>query len=621
MLPEDYLQSLKGAADLHAMSTSELYELAEQLRPFLTETVLQNGGHLASNLGLVELTLALHKVLDLPDDRLILDVGHQSYVHKILSGRKDDFSTLRTGGGLSGFTKRAESEYDAFGCGHSSTSVSAAIGFAHADLLAGRKNCTVAVFGDGAFTGGMIHEALNNCPRNANLILILNENEMSISHNIGRYSKHLSKIRTSKYYYNTKRFTKSVLLRIPLIGKPCYRLVSKCKAWLKQLRYHANYFEALGLHYVGPVDGHNIGRLVTVLAEAKRRGQTTVVHVKTKKGKGYLPAEQNPALYHGVAPRDVQSPKTTFSAQAGTLLCELAEQDSAVCAITAAMCEGTGLTPFRTAYPKRFFDVGIAEEHALTFAAGLAAGGMRPFVAIYSTFLQRGYDNLIHDIALQRLPVTVLIDRAGLNLRDGATHHGIFDCSFLNMIPHFCLTEPLSYAQLKTELMRASDGPHAIRYPSGGQNEAVLAHFAKAEQSTDAYLADAIAQNAPPVLIVTYGRITSQALEAAGTLCAEGTPCGVVALQRLKPIAPYMDSLRPLLADCKKILFLEEGIACGGIGQSFEKALRAHGITVPCQILAIEDTFVESMPNGIYNAAGISARHAVAALRDQEAQA
>lgn len=621
MLPNDYLENLHTPADLHRMRNSDLSALAEQIRPFLIARVLENGGHLASNLGVVELTLALHKVLDLPNDRLIFDVGHQSYVHKILSGRKDDFATLRTGAGLSGFTKRAESEYDAFGCGHSSTSVSAAIGLCEADRIAGRKCCTVAVFGDGAFTGGMIHEALNNCPKNANLILILNENEMSISHNIGRYSRHLSRIRTTKYYYRTKRATKSFLLRLPLIGRPCYRMVSAVKRYLKELRYRSNYFEALGLHYVGPVDGHNIGKLVTVLTEAKRRGQTTVIHVKTQKGKGYAPAEENPALYHGVAPKNAPAPTTTFSDVCGKTLCALAEGDERICAITAAMCEGTGLTDFRATYPKRFFDVGIAEEHALTFAAGLAAGGMQPHVALYSTFLQRGYDNLIHDIALQKLPVTVLIDRAGLNLRDGATHHGIFDCTFLNAIAHFSLYEPLSYDALRLALSQPANAPRAIRYPNGAQNDALVAHFAQTSQATDACLADATAQSAPPTLLVSYGRVTAQAVAAARTLCEAGTPCGVVALQQLKPLTPAMDALRPLLASCERLVFIEEGVACGGIGEAFLSLLREMGCTAKTRLLAIADTFVESMPDGAYAAAGIDAPSILRAVSEMEAQA
>ncbi len=622
MLAKDYLENLHGPSDLSKLSCSELEELAAQIRPFLVDRVLQNGGHLASNLGVVELTLALHKVLNLPTDRLIFDVGHQSYVHKLLSGRKDAFATLRTGNGISGFTRRAESEYDAFGCGHSSTSVSAAVGFAQADLVAGRQNTTVAVFGDGAFTGGMIHEALNNCPKNARLILILNENEMSISHNIGRYSRHLAKIHTSRHYYRTKHFTKSVLHHLPLIGKPLYHFFSWCKDVIKRLRFRGNYFENLGLDYIGPVDGHDLPRLLTVLQEAKSRKHTVVLHVKTKKGKGYAPAEQNPNLYHGVLPTGSASPTDTFSQAFGNTLMTMAGNQPNVCAITAAMREGTGLTAFAAAYPKRFYDVGIAEEHALTFAAGLAAGGMHPFVALYSTFLQRGFDNLIHDIALQQLPVTVMIDRAGLNLRDGATHHGIFDNAFVNMIPHFSFYAPLSCEAL-SHFMQVSverSAPCAIRYPSGAQDREIVDLFAKDNDLTAPFLADEVAKSQPKTLIVSYGRITAQALKAQQMLQAQAVACGVVALQQLKPIGDYYAELAPCLQNATQILFLEEGIAQGGIGQSFGAVLAQHAHRAHYQILAIEDSFVQQMQADIYASAHIGAQDVVDAIMHAKEQ-
>jgi 1-deoxy-D-xylulose-5-phosphate synthase len=617
MLAPDYLEQLHTSADLHGMTEADLCDLATQIRSFLIEKVMESGGHLASNLGVVELTLALHATMNFPHDRLIFDVGHQSYVHKILSGRKDAFDTLRAGDGLSGFTKRSESEYDAFGAGHSSTSVSAAIGFAQADAMAGRDNVTVAVFGDGAFTGGMVHEALNNCPKNARLILILNENEMSISPNIGRYSTHLSRIRCSKGYVHVKQATKSILPKIPLIGKLLYRTFRSLKSKIGRLVYRGNYFEEMGLHYVGVVDGHEIDRLIAVLEDARNSRHTTVIHVKTQKGKGYTPAEEAPDTYHGIAPHGVLSRPSGFSEAFGKTLCELAQEDGRICAITAAMADGTGLIPFQKAYPKRFFDVGIAEEHALTFAAGLAAGQMRPYVALYSTFLQRGYDNIVHDIALQNLPVTIMIDRAGLNLHDGATHHGILDVSFLSAIPNMTLYAPLTYDSLEKamRLSQKMDSPCAIRYPSGSPDANLEADFVVADPEVLSYRADAKAKETPDYMIVTYGRITVQAQKAQQMLAKEGITCGIVVLEQLKPLCAPLLRLLPLLKDCKKILFLEEGMRAGGVGVAMADTLCRMDLHLPLRVLAIDDTFVETMQKDFYHSAGIGAQDVVEAFR------
>ncbi len=612
------LSQIHEKVDLKDATVEEMIDLSQQIRTFLVDAVTEKGGHLASNLGVVELTAALHAVFDLPTDRLIFDVGHQSYVHKILSGRKDDFSTLRDGCGLCGFTNRKESPYDPFGAGHSSTSVSAAIGFAQADRLCGRENYTIAVFGDGAFTGGMIHEALNNCPKNAHLILILNENEMSISRNIGRYSKHLARIRTSKRYFQTKQATEGLLRHIPLLGKFFCRVAVKIKEGIKHLLSDSNYFEELGLHYMGPVDGHDLPRLLDVLQEAKRSKVTTVIHVKTKKGMGYSPAMESPGKYHGLAPANAVIPSHSFSENCGRILTELANKEEKVCAITAAMCDGTGLTPFLQTHPQRFFDVGIAEEHAITFAAGLCAGGMRPFVAVYSTFLQRGYDQLIHDVALQSLPVTLMIDRAGLNLHDGATHHGIFDVSFLSAIPGMQVYAPLSYASMEHAMEEALQGdfPTAIRYESGGENREVLAELSCAPNPLT-FCSDAPAQDAAPHLILTYGRITKEALRAKELLKQQGVLCTVVVLECLKPLDPVLLQLDPYLDRAETVLFLEEGIRNGGTGQIVGDLLQRKGRKLPYTVLAIEDTFVEKMPGGIYAAAGISAEDAVQAVLEQ----
>lgn len=615
------LDTIRTQADLKALPDAQMDALAAEIREFLVEHVSENGGHLASNLGVVELTMALHRAFDLPSDRIIFDVGHQSYVHKLLTGRKESFSTLRTGDGLSGFTNRAESPCDAFGAGHSSTSLSAALGFVAADALKGEKHYTVAVIGDGAFTGGMIHEALNNCPKSSHLILILNENEMSISRNIGRYARHLAKLRASKGYLRTKGATRSVLRFLP----PLYKLVRAIKQAFKNMLYHSNYFEEMGVFYLGPANGNDYRAVSRLLTEAKNANQTTVIHLKTKKGKGHPPAEAAPNAYHNIPPRGVTPPARTFSKAFGEQLCRMAEDDPSICAITAAMCDGTGLKPFRDAYRSRFFDVGIAEEHALTFAAGLAAAGMKPVFAVYSTFLQRGYDNLIHDIALQSLPVTVAIDRAGLNVRDGATHHGIFDVAMLMGIPNFALYAPITEAQLAAALSLSLDSgaPAAIRYPHADSvQQALEAAFpppASAEPAAQLLpRADAAAHAGASCLILTYGQIAGEALRAEAELTAQGIPCGTVLLSTLKPLAPSIEAIKPYIESATHLLFLEEGIRAGGVGACLGDALARKGLLAgkTYDVLAIDDHFAQVLPAGEkYRAAGISASDAVEVLR------
>jgi len=440
------LNRVNSPADLKALSVKELETLAAELRDYLVFRVGENGGHLASNLGVVELTLAMHRVFDVPSDHFVFDVGHQSYVHKLLTGRKERFDTLRCAGGLSGFTKRAESECDAFGAGHSSTAISAALGLAEADALAGRAHWTVAVVGDGAMTGGLALEALNNCRRSVRLAIILNENEMSISENTGRLAGHLSHIRTSRPYITTKRVTSLVLRHVPLVGPYLYRAVSRIKRRVKRILYHENLFEHMGLRYLGPVDGNDLESMLSMMKHIKDSDGSVVLHVKTQKGKGYAPAEEAPNAYHSLPPRGKAPAGKTFSCAMGEALDILAAEDERICAITAAMRDGTGLAAFAEKYPKRFFDVGIAEGHALCFAAGLSAAKTRPVVPLYSTFLQRGYDNILHDIALQRLPVTLCIDRAGLSVGDGPTHHGVFDVAMLSAVPEAVIYAPVTLA-------------------------------------------------------------------------------------------------------------------------------------------------------------------------------
>jgi 1-deoxy-D-xylulose-5-phosphate synthase len=445
-----YLNKINSPCDLKALSKNDIEPLADEIRRELVDIVTKNGGHLASNLGVVEMTLAIHRLFDSPHDHIIFDVGHQSYVHKMLTGRLPYMDTLRQAGGISGFTNRSESEYDCFGAGHSSTSLSASLGFAISDKLSGSDAYTVCVIGDGAYTGGMIHEALNNCRKDIRLIIIMNENEMSISKNIGRFAKHLSKIRSRSGYFSVKKATGIFLKKIPFVGKGLFRFALNVKKTLKNVLYGSNYFESMGLTYLGPVDGNDYFAVENILKEAKKLNESVVVHMKTQKGRGYAPAESAPDKYHGMSPQGAKkTEKKNFSSIMGEELTKMAEQDESICAVTAAMGVGTGLECFSKSYPERFFDVGIAEEHATTFAAGLAANGMKPFVAIYSTFLQRGYDSIIHDIALQNLPCVLCVDRAGLNAGDGATHHGIFDVAFLSQIPNLRIYTPITFGALK----------------------------------------------------------------------------------------------------------------------------------------------------------------------------
>ena len=598
-----HLYKINTPADLKAMSAQELAPLAQEIRDFLVERVLENGGHLASNLGVVELTLAIHRVFSSPHDHIIFDVGHQSYIHKLITGRRDQFTSLRQGGGLSGFPKRSESEHDCFGAGHSSTSLSAALGFAEAERISGSDAYTVCVLGDGAYTGGMIHEALNNSRRKLRLIIIINENEMSISKNIGRFAKTLSRLRASKGYYRTKNATTSFLRKIPLIGSPIFRLLRRIKIAMKAALYGSNYFENLGLYYLGPVDGNDEEAVERLLIEAKDSKQSCVIHVKTQKGRGYTPAETTPDRFHGVAPAGKTVPEgNSFSEEMGAILTEMASKDDKICAITAAMVDGTGLVPFKNAHPQRFFDVGIAEEHAVTFAAGLAANGYRPVVAVYSTFLQRAYDNIIHDVALQNLPVVFCIDRAGLNPSDGATHHGLFDVAFLSQIPNLKIYTPITKDALRVALGEAlrSNSPCAIRYPNGYEDsEVISAFYGNATPCGIGVRNDFLhtPEDSPEQLdsvIVTHGRIVKEAMAASERLRVQGHHTGILLLEQLKPyeeIAKQMIGLLPKKS-CK-ILFLEEEIKAGGMGMMLSNALSRHSIMenkTVC-VMATDDNF------------------------------
>lgn len=595
-----YLGRVNSPEDLRRIDKSEIEAFCAELRECIVSTTEKNGGHLASNLGVVELTVAIHRVFDCPHDHIIFDVGHQSYAHKLITGRYDRFGSLRTLGGLSGFTNRGESEYDCFGAGHSSTSLSAGLGFAEADRLSGSDAYTVVVLGDGAFTGGMIHEALNNCnAKLGRLIIILNENEMSISKNIGRFASSLSNLRKSAGYFKAKRATTSLLKKIPLVGKPLFRLGRGIKKAVKNMLYGSNYFENLGLYYLGPVDGNDYDSVEELLRVAKSAGENVIVHLKTQKGKGYEPAEQYPDKYHGISPASKPSADVNFSKIMGDALCAMANDDGRICAITAAMSSGTGLEAFAACHKERFFDVGIAEEHAATFAAGLAANGKKPVFAVYSTFLQRSYDQLIHDVALQKLPVVFCIDRAGFNSADGATHHGIFDVAALSHMPDFKIYTPVTYAGLRASLEDAmkQESPCAIRYPSGSENQDVVNHFYPDGYDGKITLrADFIKEKTPQSIIVTHGRISAECIRAKSELERQGVDVGIVLCERITPYDSLADELFGFVGNTnvKNVIFVEEEIRRGGFGMLLCDKMTEKGYLKDknVKIMAASDPFV-----------------------------
>jgi len=620
-----YLDKINSPKDLKCMPDSCMGELAEEIRAELVRVTSKNGGHLASNLGVVELTMAIHRVFDIPNDHLIFDVGHQSYVHKMLTGRYGQMDTLRTSGGISGFTNRSESKYDCFGAGHSSTSISAALGFAMSDKLSGSDAYTIAVVGDGAYTGGMIHEALNNCKKDLNLIIVMNENEMSISKNIGRFATNLAKIRTTSGYFKTKKATGVFLRKIPFVGKYLFRFLLSVKKSMKNFLYGSNYFESMGLTYLGPIDGNDYSAVENLLREARKLNESVVVHIKTKKGKGYEPAERSPEFYHGMKPcTAVEGFGKSFSTQIGDLLCVLASEDNRVCAITAAMCDGTGLVGFREKYPERFFDVGIAEEHALTFAAGLAANGMKPYAAIYSTFLQRGYDNIIHDIALQKLPCVICVDRAGLNAGDGATHHGIFDVAFLSHIPNMRIYTPATLEALKAAFSDAYMREHtcAIRYPSGCEDQEVVSTFYKNNASPlPSLVYDYDNSEAPSLVIITHGRIVKEAMKAKKLLSEQEITTGIILLELIKPYSECANNVAGVLPkNVKGIIFLEEEIRSGGMGMNLSDEMNRKKMLdgVKYSLIATDDNFVEKRRSGenIYISAKVDAETIVRTAKE-----
>ena len=595
-----YLGRVNSPEDVKTLEKNEIPDLCEEIRDCIINTTEKNGGHLASNLGVVELSVAIHRVFDCPRDHIIFDVGHQSYTHKLLTERYEKFDSLRQAGGLSGFTNRNESEYDCFGAGHSSTSLSAALGFAEADRIKGSDAYTVVVLGDGAFTGGMIHEALNNLNKDiTKLIIILNENEMSISKNIGGFAASIAKLRKKNGYFRVKKFTVSFIKKIPLIGNWTFRAIRGVKKAVKNALYGSTYFEDMGLYYLGPTDGNDYESVEALLQAAKGAGENVLVHLKTQKGKGYSPAESDPNKYHGVSPCNKVSSNSSYSLEMGKALCEIAERDEKVCAITAAMSTGTGLECFEKSYKNRFFDVGIAEEHAVTFASGLAANGLKPVFAVYSTFLQRGYDQIIHDAALQKLPVVLCLDRAGYNNSDGVTHHGIFDVAFLSQIPNVKIYTPVTYKGLAASLKVAlnGDGVSAIRYPSGCEDEKVKEVFYSNGGFDDIGIkTDFSSDVVPEHIIVTHGRIAKECLAAKEALKERGMSVGIILCECISPYSELAQRIINVISgkNIKSITFVEEEIRAGGFGMLLSDELRKSGYldSVDYSVMAADDAFI-----------------------------
>lgn len=574
------LEHIHFPSDIKKFSEEELKILSDEIRKTILANVSKNGGHLASNLGMTEAAIAIHKNFDSPKDKIIFDVSHQCYAHKLLTGRYESFSSLRKKDGISGFTNREESEHDIFTEGHSGSSISAALGIAQANRLQGNDHYTVAVVGDGSLTNGMIYEALNNCAdRNLNLIIILNDNDMSISRNIGGLHDYLSKIRTSKRYYHLKKQTEKILKNIPLIGNPLLIGSKKLKDATKRFFVKNNIFEDLGLIYLGPVDGHNFEKMDIVLKEAKTKHTCCIVHMVTKKGLGYPFAETEPAKYHGVSPFDplqgiISATSENYSSKAGEILCKKANIDPNICAITAAMCEGTGLSEFANNYPERFFDVGIAEEHAITFAGGLSANGIKPAVFLYSTFAQRVYDQLSHDVAIQKLPLLLAIDRAGLVPGDGITHQGIFDYAMFSSIPETEIDMPETYEEMETAFSQglANDKISIVRYPKGKYESYPFPSPMHPHQNLFTYSENI---DTAETLVITAGRLTKNAAEA---IALTEQNIALVKLIRVFPIPS--EELLPLIQNAKNIYLLEEGCEQGGFAQKIAALIRNQNVKI-----------------------------------------
>ena len=590
------LEKIQKENDIKQLKPEELEKLAEEIRQFLVEKISVTGGHLASNLGVVELTMALHLAFELPQDKMIWDVGHQSYTHKILTGRRAGFDDLRKYGGMSGFPKRKESECDAFDTGHSSTSISAGLGYVAARDIKGEEHSVISIIGDGAMTGGMAYEALNNASRlKSNFIIVLNDNNMSISENVGGMSRYLNGLRTAEAYTGLKKGVEDTLMKIPVQGEKILYQMKKTKSGLKQLFVPGMFFEDMGITYLGPVDGHDIRKLYKTFQEAKRVDHAVLVHVLTKKGKGYGPAEKNPSRFHGIVPFDIEtgeakekSSKDSYTDIFSKVFCDIAKQNDAVVGITAAMADGTGLARFARMFPDRFFDVGIAEEHALTFAAGLAAGGLKPVVAVYSSFLQRAFDQAIHDVCLQNLPVMIAVDRAGLVGSDGETHQGLFDLSFLNMIPNMTILSPKNRWEMADMVRFCADFqyPVALRYPRGAAYEGLSAF-----RTPIVYGKSEILYEEEDIAVIFVGHMAELAVQVRDRLKEIGYHCSLINARFVKPLDTEM--LEALTKDHRLFVTIEENVLSGGFGEQVLHYVSRAKLDVGVRCIGIPDDYVE----------------------------
>lgn len=590
------LKKINKENDIKKLSEKELERLPRAIRKFLIDNISKTGGHLASNLGVVELTMALHLSLNLPKDKIIWDVGHQAYTHKILTGRKEGFAELRKYGGMSGFPKRKESPCDSFDTGHSSTSISAGLGYVRGRDIQGEKYRVVSVIGDGSLTGGMAYEALNNAATlDKNFIIVLNDNHMSISPNVGGMSKYLDVIRTAPFYTGMKMGVERSLQKIPGAGAEIVNSIRKTKSSIKQLLVPGMFFEDMGITYLGPVDGHDMKALMRAFYEAKKVKGAVLVHVLTTKGKGYKPAEKEPSKFHGTGPFDVltgqalgSSSQESYTDVFGRVLCEEAQKNKNVVAITAAMAGGTGLTEFSEQYPKRFFDVGIAEEHGVTFAAGLAASGLTPVIALYSSFLQRAYDQIIHDVCLQNLPVVFAVDRAGLVGNDGETHQGIFDTSFLSNIPNMTILAPKNKRELECMLPYAIGlkQPVALKYPRG-----VASTKFEKFQTDIIYGKSEVLYEEEQIAIIAVGHMMDTAGEVRQAVKEIGYECSLINARFIKPVDEEM--LELISKDHKLIVTIEENILTGGYGNAVCNAVNSRKLKIKVVNLGIEDMYVE----------------------------
>ena len=590
------LEKIEQSSDIKKLKEEDYPVLAKEIRQFLLEKISKTGGHLASNLGVVELTMALHLAFDLPKDKIVWDVGHQAYTHKLLSGRRDGFNDLRQFGGMSGFPKRKESPYDAFDTGHSSTSISAGLGIAQARDILGEDYSVISVIGDGALTGGMAYEALNNAAQiKKNFIIILNDNEMSISPNVGGMSKYLGSVRTREGYTALKKGVENALNAIPGVGKSIATGVSMVKNSIKQFFVPGMLFEDMGITYLGPVDGHDVNAMVQVLTEAKRMQKAVLVHVITKKGKGYGPAEKNPSRFHGVDAFDVVTGKSlkektypSYTDVFSEKMCEIAGKNPKVVALTAAMADGTGLTKFSKEYPNRFFDVGIAEGHEVTSAAGMASAGLKPVVAVYSSFLQRGYDQVLHDVCIQELPVLFAIDRAGLVGSDGETHQGIFDVSFLSLVPGMSIMAPKNHWELEAMLDFGVtfDGPMAIRYPRGQAYRGLEEFLAPIEYGKAEMLYEE-----KDIALFALGSMVSTGEHVREKLKNKGYACTLVNARFVKPFDTAM--IDQLCQKHKLIVTMEENVLRGGMGMCITKYIHDNYPGIRVIQVALPDAYVE----------------------------